>query len=417
MLTEDSSKVSMHAEMKMSETEWNLLKTCGSGPITAPPKPKRMANYLPRGPSARKTVHGVSSGDLEAGKQALKPISKPLEYDIPTSAGILRYHGFPPRAAIKSGRKEHFPQTESSMTYNGRLNRSIRGYLFSNPVYNLPTPRTKEQYLHRLPFNHPGRRRTSTQSLTPGPFGWGPVLSAPLSKYSTTSSAYTPSSPSNSEHGSNDLRNFQTNRRPITGSTPNSTAFRHIRAPFNAADHQPGIGRAVTSPFISFPRFSSGAPHSGPFEPVAAKSPCSNGQFPNRSCQTTYGDDLCKGFSGIDQVQRDLRLLTLTHPLTTIRNWLLNIGIFSLQPHTQLHTLLFTLPHTPTCSLPNSPLILTSKKTKMGKNILTNDNCAPRGRYHYKKGRRECAVGALFGEEYTAGTGVGQEGKGCRSLG
>lgn len=297
-LTEDSSKVPTNFEMKMSETERNLLKAFGSGPATTPAKPKRMADTLPRGLSARKTAHGVYNRELEAGQQALKPTSKPLEYEIPTSAGILRYHGFPPRAPIsKSARQQNFPRTESTMAYNGKLNRSIRGYLFGNPVYNLLTSRTKERYLYRLPFNVPGRRMTSTQNITPGPFGGGPVVSAPQSEYSTTSSVYTPSSSSYSEHEGIDLRDFPTNRRPITGSTPNSAAFRHIRPPPNSVDSQSTIVRAATSPFISFPSFCNGAPRSGP------KSPYLNGQFPNRSSRNTYVDNLCKGFSGMDQVQ------------------------------------------------------------------------------------------------------------------
>lgn len=164
-------------------------------------------------PRTRRSDHGVSKGNSKTGREVLKPSLETSELEIMSSAAVLP-HG-PPSQTSGMGQ-------------------------------NLNTPRKL--------FNLAGRRKSSARRLTPGPSGEGPVVAAPLSEYSTTSSVYSPSSSSDSkEDGGIDLRDFKTNRRPITSATSNSAiaSFRGIRPPPNSAKKP--IIQTTTTSYLRFP--------------------------------------------------------------------------------------------------------------------------------------------------------------------
>lgn len=189
LVTEDP----VYDDFKLSKRESELLRSFGSGLSMA-----------------RKRAQGVFKGDLEAGRQTSKSSLESFGFDRMSSPTLVG---------------DSSPASEEGK------------YL------NIP----------QIPHNPTGRRTSSVRRLVPGLFGSGPVIATPLSEYSTTSSLYTPSSSSESENGGIDLRDFQTNRRPITRLTSNSetASFRGIRPPHNSAAKL--TNQATTSPSIFFP--------------------------------------------------------------------------------------------------------------------------------------------------------------------
>ncbi|KAE9965622.1 hypothetical protein BLS_007499 [Venturia inaequalis] len=183
----------VYDDFKLSKRESELLRSFGSGLSMA-----------------RKRTQGVFKGDLEAGRQSSKSSLESFGFDRMSSPTLVG----DPSPASEEGKYLNTPQ---------------------------------------IPHDPTGRRTSSVRRLVPGPFGSGPVIATPLSEYSTTSSLYTPSSSGESENGGIDLRDFQTNRRPITRLTSNSetASFRGIRPPHNSAAKL--TNQATTSPCILFP--------------------------------------------------------------------------------------------------------------------------------------------------------------------
>lgn len=245
------AKVPVNSDLKLIEHELKLLKAFVSGPTKVPATNKYFAADLEHEPfsTTRMTAHGVSCQDLEAGRRALKkPVLKPFEYDTMSNAGFLADYRFPSRA---SDSRQHL---------------------------NAP----------RISSNLAGRKTSSIRRFTPGPFGSGPVVAAPLSEYSNTSSVYTPSYSSDSEDGSIDLRDFQTNRRPITGLTSNMANFQGIRPPPNSA--MKPTDQAATASFIPFPS-SAGGP--------ALPTPCFGFSRPVKTPRSRVSKPATSSFRGI----------------------------------------------------------------------------------------------------------------------
>ncbi|TID20306.1 E3 ubiquitin-protein ligase NEDD4 [Venturia nashicola] len=240
---QSEKKAPYKSGLETSEKEFNVLKASGY-------RLTKLANEAPM-----QYEQECAELDLEVIKAFEDGLTKSTVSEIPenpdpklkeTEAELLKTF----ESALSTTRKSAHGAHKGDLETSGRALKPSLSHPASDRMSN-----DKRQNLNTLrhPFNPAGRKTSSARRLVPGPFGSGPVLAVPLSEYSVTSSLYTLSSSSNSEDEGIDLRNFQTNRRPITGRTSNAAiaSFCSIRAPPNST-MKPTDQAAATSP-VPFP--------------------------------------------------------------------------------------------------------------------------------------------------------------------